>query len=605
MCGIVGVVNGKSVTRQILSGLKNLEYRGYDSAGLAIHHGRGIWRRRVKGGIRNLERAMSVFSKEGAAGIGHTRWATHGEPTRRNAHPHTGTGIAVVHNGIIENFMDLREKLISRGYAFSSDTDSEVIPHLIASFRDKGLNQIQSTRAAMDQLSGQFAFAVLFDNLPGTVFAARQESPLSVGYNGVETVVASDMLAFSGNTETEMFLENGDLAIIQRNNILVLDKELEAVDRKWIKSRTSVMVNHLDGHDHFMHKEIFEQPAVVQDIAGHDNQWRQLMDQLPKDFLEVKDLSVIACGTSLYAGMSARGWFEKFAGITLNVDFASEFRYRFGSARRGDVGLLISQSGETADTLACLRHFQANNCATIALVNVPTSTMAREADLTIPSRAGPEIGVASTKAFVAQMSTLLRLSIEIGIRKGHINQQTYDRIRTEFEQVPELIRSVLSSEDLFGDVATAFGKATSSIFIGRGDGYPIALEGALKLKEISYIHAEGFAAGELKHGPIALVDDKLPVVVIAPKNGHFAKTCSNAREIAARKGRLIVLSDDDTADGLSKHKNCKIVPLPSVTETQMPFVYVTALQLLSYHVAILKGTNIDKPRNLAKSVTVE
>ncbi|RED43792.1 glutamine--fructose-6-phosphate transaminase (isomerizing) [Aestuariispira insulae] len=605
MCGIVGVINGATVAQQLVSGLRNLEYRGYDSAGVATHTGSGIWRHRSTGKINELEQSLASVLEDGPAGIGHTRWATHGIPSQANAHPHMSEGIAVVHNGIIENFAKLRDELQSNGACFTSETDSEVIPHLIAHYQNQGMDAIHATRAAMSRLDGQFALAVLFEDMPGTVLAARQESPLALGYNEKEALIASDMLAFAGHTDAEMHLGNGDLAIVRRDKVIILDPDFKTVDARWTENKTTGQVQCLNGHDHFMHKEIHEQPAILSDLNGHDDQWCQMMAQMPDAMVKAQHISVVACGTSYYAGMTARSWFEKYAGISISVEFASEFRYRAGAIRPGRAGLFISQSGETADTLAGLRHFNNHGCPTIAVVNVPTSAMAREAEMAVPTRAGSEIGVASTKAFTAQLATLLRLAIELGSRNGTLDTKNYRRIRREMEEMPNLVREVLSNEHIIKSVTSLLGDCTSTLFVGRGDCYPLALEGALKLKEISYIHAEGFAAGELKHGPIALIDENMPVFVLAPDTPLLVKTSSNAREIAARNGKLFVLTDDDEAAGFKGEKGVEFIKMPPCTEDQIPFVYVTALQLISYHAALDRSADVDRPRNLAKSVTVE
>ncbi len=602
MCGIVGVANGKAVSKQLIHGLKNLEYRGYDSAGIATHTGTDIWRKRAKGSIHRLEKAIESNLKDGAAGIGHTRWATHGAPSRRNAHPHIGTGIAAVHNGIIENFSSLRSKLEEKGILFQSDTDSEVIPHLISFHRQQGLPPLHAIHQTVSQLEGQFALAMLFDDMPGTVFAARSESPLSIGANSREAVLASDLLAFAGHLDQDIFLESGEIAILNKKSVQLFDQDLQSVSRSWRENKTSVSVNKLGKHEHFMHKEIYEQPDILEDLCGHDDMWDHLIEKLPEEILKTDDLEAIACGTSLFAAMCARDWFEEYAGISIHTEYASEFRYRKRRKNVTQTCLFISQSGETADTLASLRHAKSLSNKSIALVNVTTSTMALEADIIIPTRAGHEIGVASTKAFTAQLATLFRLAIEIGRKKEFLSPCDYLSLRHEYSQIPKLLQKVLEKEDEITAFAENFLNATSSIFVGRGASLPLALEGALKLKEISYIHAEGFPAGELKHGPIALVDEKLPAVILAPTNRHFAKTMSNASEIAARGGKVLVVTDDP---GVTSNIQYLSLPLPCTTDNQMPFVYSIALQLIAYHAAKQRDLNIDKPRNLAKSVTVE
>lgn len=605
MCGIVGIVNGGRVSTGLLAGLQNLEYRGYDSVGIATLGRQGLQRRRAQGKITALRSVLKEMPLDGPVGIGHTRWATHGAPTERNAHPHIHGGIAVVHNGIIENFKPLRETLIEDGIVFQSDTDSEVIPALIARYCDAGLKPVQAIRAAASLLEGQYALAVLIEDLPGMAFATRQESPLVIGGNGREGLIASDMLAFAGRAEEEVLIENGDIAVITRSRIDIFDAQDTPAIRPVRDCTALAQRVGKAGHRHFMHKEIHEQKVTVP--TGLDAQ-RLLSDspadRLPDSVVAAHRLSLVACGTSYYAGAVARDWIEDLAGIPVDLDIASEFRYRTRPIGAGSAALFISQSGETADTLSCLRMAKDLAIPTVSIVNVPTSAMAREADATIETLAGPEIGVASTKAFTAQLTALLSIAVEIGHRNGSLSAERLARLTGSVSTLPEKIQETLALEPAIKKIAHTLVESRSAIFVGRGMSYALALEGALKLKEISYIHAEGFAAGELKHGPIALIDDQVPAIVIAPKDRHFQKTLSNAQEVAARHGKLVVLSNAEGCALLDSEATATIA-LPETDAHQAPFLYAIALQMLAYHAALAKGTDVDQPRNLAKSVTVE
>lgn len=605
MCGIVGIVNGGRVAPGLLAGLQNLEYRGYDSVGIATLGRQGLQRRRAQGKIAALRSVLKDSPLDGPVGIGHTRWATHGAPTERNAHPHIHGGIAVVHNGIIENFKQLRDDLIEDGLIFQSDTDSEVVPALIARYRNAGMKPVQAIRAAASHLEGQYALAVLAEDLPGMAFAIRQESPLVIGGNGRESLIASDMLAFAGRAQEEVLIENGDIAVITRSRIDIFDEDDVPAIRPVRDCTALAQRVGKAGHRHFMHKEIHEQRVTIpQGLEAQKLGANAPSDRLPEAVAKADRLALIACGTSYYAGAVARDWIEDLAGVPVDLDIASEFRYRTRPIGKGSAALFISQSGETADTLSCLRMAKELNAPTVSIVNVPTSAMAREADATIETLAGPEIGVASTKAFTSQLTALLSVAVEIGRRNGTLSEEVSAEISASLNTLPTQLEEVLNLEQKIKDVAGTLVESRSAVFVGRGMSHALAMEGALKLKEISYIHAEGFAAGELKHGPIALIDDQVPAIVIAPKDRHFQKTLSNAQEIAARNGKLIVLSNAQGC-AMLESEAASTIALPESDAYQAPFLYAIALQILAYHAALAKGTDVDQPRNLAKSVTVE
>lgn len=605
MCGIVGIVNGGSVASGLVSGLRNLEYRGYDSVGIATLGPKGLNRRRAKGKIASLQTLLKSEPLDGPVGIGHTRWATHGAPTERNAHPHMHGGVAVVHNGIIENFKQLRTDLSEDGIVFQSETDSEVVPALIARYRRAGMKPVQAIRAAASHLEGQYALAVLIEDLPGMAFALRHESPLVLGGNGRESLIASDMLAFAGRAEQEILIENGDLAVLTRQRVDILDDADAPAVRPTRDCTALAQRVGKAGHRHFMHKEIHEQKVTIpRGIEAKTLDGAKRSDVLPPAVIDADRVSLVACGTSFYAGAVARDWFERLAGVPVDLEIASEFRYRARPIGKGGAALFVSQSGETADTLSCLRLAKELSVPTVSIVNVPTSAMAREADATIETLAGPEIGVASTKAFTSQLTALLSVAVEIGRRKGDLDEETLAEISSSLGTLPQLVEQALALEPTIKKAARRIKDATSAIFVGRGSSHALAMEGALKLKEISYIHAEGFAAGELKHGPIALIDEQVPAVILAPNDTHFQKTLSNAQEIAARGGQLIVFSDQEGC-GLLAEDSAVTVALPKTDGYQAPYVYAIALQMLAYHTALMKGTDVDQPRNLAKSVTVE
>jgi glucosamine--fructose-6-phosphate aminotransferase (isomerizing) len=605
MCGIVGVINGKSVIEPLIDGLKTLEYRGYDSSGVAILRAGEIVRRRAPGKLDNLMGELSHSPIDGPVGIGHTRWATHGVANITNAHPHVSDGLAVVHNGIIENFAELRAELEADGVEFESETDSEVIPKLIGQLMTEGRGPVEALTTAVNRLEGQYAIVAMSEAMPGKLIATRKDCPLSVAVNDKEVLIASDMLAFGDRVDKVAHLENGELAIVDRQEIALLDDNGNRRPLNLWPNQSENFSASKAGYRHFMLKEIHEQPlAIAQTLNRFRSCQEHGISDLSDDLVSASSLEVIACGTSLYAGMIGRSWFESIAGIPTICEAASEHRYRAAPARCSGANLYISQSGETADTLACLRHAKDSSEQTTAIVNVPTSAMAREADLTITTTAGPEIGVASTKAFTAQLATLLVLARSLSDRRGQLSQECGDGIDRELQLLPQRVELALAVEDDTRKVAEAIRDASSALFVGRGISYALALEGALKLKEISYIHAEGVAAGELKHGPLALVDESMPVFVIAPPDATQIKTASNLEEIAARHGRIVLLSDAAGIEAFGP-KAWKTIEMPKCGPWTTPIVYAVALQLIAYHTALLRGNDIDQPRNLAKSVTVE
>ena len=607
MCGIIGAINGNQVAADLIGGLRQLEYRGYDSAGLATIHRQEIECRRAKGKLENLEALLASDPIDGKIGIAHTRWATHGAPTEINAHPHATDRVAVVHNGIIENFKVLRQELISEGRAFASDTDTEVIPQLITYYLECGLQPDEAMARTLERLEGAFAMSVLFRGDEQHLIAARRGSPLVMGHGDNAMYLASDALAFATRTRDVTYLEDGDWAVMRTDGVEIFDGRGRKVSRPMQRSNIDGAGVGKGGYRHFMLKEIFEQPDVIRKTMGayYDAESSQIhVPEMPFGFADLPRLTIVACGTSSYAGQVAKYWFEKYAALPVEVDIASEFRYRESPLPAGGAALFISQSGETADTLAAMRHAKAHEQHTVVLVNASGSTMAREADVELRTLAGPEIGVASTKAFTTQLTALACLAISAGRIRGTLPEEEAERLTSALAQVPVRIERILEDQDNFRTIAREVSKAANALFIGRGTSFPIALEGALKLKEISYIHAEGYGAGELKHGPIALVDDTVPVIVLAPSDGLFEKTISNLQEVKAREGRIILISDDK---GLSSAGNdaCSVIRIPAADPFITPILYAVAVQLLAYHVAVQKGTDVDQPRNLAKSVTVE
>ncbi|WP_294353444.1 glutamine--fructose-6-phosphate transaminase (isomerizing) [uncultured Sphingomonas sp.] len=607
MCGIVGIVGRDDVADRLLDGLKRLEYRGYDSAGIATDHDGAIERRRASGKLVNLARELAEHPLPGQTGIAHTRWATHGGPTTNNAHPHATNEVAVVHNGIIENFKPLREELIARGRVFTSETDTEVVAHLVSEQVEAGLDPQSAVRAVLPRLHGAFALAILFRRHPDLLIGARLGSPLVVGHGDGETYLGSDALALAPLTQRIAYLEEGDWVVCTREGAQVFDRDNNAVERAVTISGVTGELISKGNHRHYMLKEIYEQPIVV---AQTLRSYLQRMDEtitLPIPEFElsgIKRVTIVACGTSFYAGMVAKYWFEQFARVPVDLDVASEFRYRAPVMEAGGLALFISQSGETADTLAALRHARSEGQTIAVVCNVPTSSMAREADLLLPTHAGPEIGVASTKAFTCQLAVLAALAANLARAKGQLKPGEERQIVRHLGEAPAAINAALAYDEAIEAMAGVVAAARDVLYLGRGTDYPLALEGALKLKEISYIHAEGYAAGEMKHGPIALIDDAVPVVVIAPSGPLFDKTVSNMQEVQARGGRVVLISDYDGIQAAGE--GCvATITMPKVHPLIAPLVYAVPIQLLAYHVAVAKGTDVDQPRNLAKSVTVE
>jgi glucosamine--fructose-6-phosphate aminotransferase (isomerizing) len=591
----------------LVDSLKRLEYRGYDSAGVATLEGVQLDRRRAKGKLKNLEAVLKSSPLAGHIGIGHTRWATHGKPTENNAHPHATDNVAVVHNGIIENFRDLRDRLEKEGAKFSSETDTEVVAHLVNSYLAKGLSPVEAVKATLPQLHGAFALAFIFRNEDNLMIGARKGSPLAVGYGEGEMYLGSDAIALGPFTDTISYLEDGDWVVLSRAGATVYDDSNTAVERDVVKHNTATALVDKANYRHFMAKEIHEQPEVVGHTLAHYIDMateRVAMPKLPFDFATIQRVSITACGTASYAGFVAKYWFERLARLPVELDVASEFRYREAPLRKGDLAVFISQSGETADTLAALRYAKSQGLHTVSVVNVPTSTIARESETVLPTLAGPEIGVASTKAFTCQLMALAAFAIAAGKARGELSDEDEAKLVHGLVEVPRLMTEALALEPQIEKLARDIAKSQDVLYLGRGTSYPLALEGALKLKEISYIHAEGYAAGELKHGPIALIDEKMPVVVIAPYDRVFDKTVSNMQEVAARGGKIILMTDAKGAKDATVESLVTII-LPDMPATVTPLVYAIPVQLLAYHTAVVMGTDVDQPRNLAKSVTVE
>jgi glucosamine--fructose-6-phosphate aminotransferase (isomerizing) len=608
MCGIVGILGRGPVAEQLVNSLKRLEYRGYDSAGVATLEGMTLDRRRAEGKLKNLEALLKTSPLNGHAGIGHTRWATHGKPTEANAHPHATANVAVVHNGIIENFRDLRVRLQKEGATFASETDTEVVAHLVNGYLAKGMTPEDAVKVALPQLEGAFALAFVFKSHDNLMIGARKGSPLAVGYGDGEMYLGSDAIALAPFTDTISYLEDGDWVVLTRTDAMVYDSANKRVHREVLKSGASNFMVDKANYRHFMAKEIHEQPEVV----GHTlaryvdmpSERIALPVALPFDFAKIERVSITACGTASYAGFVAKYWFERLSRLPVELDVASEFRYREAPLRKGDLAIFISQSGETADTLAALRYAKSQGLHTLSVVNVPTSTIARESEIVLPTLAGPEIGVASTKAFTCQLTVLAALAIAAGRARGELSIEDETKLVHGLVEIPRLMIAALALEPQIEKIARDIAKSRDVLYLGRGTSYPLALEGALKLKEISYIHAEGYAAGELKHGPIALIDEKMPVVVIAPYDRVFDKTVSNMQEVAARGGKIILMTDAHGARDATIDSLVTIV-LPDMPSTVTPLVYAIPVQLLAYHTAVIMGTDVDQPRNLAKSVTVE
>jgi glucosamine--fructose-6-phosphate aminotransferase (isomerizing) len=607
MCGIIGILGRQDVASRLVDGLKRLEYRGYDSAGVCTVHDGRLERRRAEGKLANLVRELEAAPLPGVIGIAHTRWATHGAPTTSNAHPHATDEVALVHNGIIENFKPLRDELIARGRRFDSETDTEVVAHLVSEQVEAGLSPKDAVQAVLPRLHGAFALAILFRQYPDLLIGARLGSPLVVGYGEDETYLGSDALALAPLTQKISYLEEGDWVVITRDGVQIYDAGNSPVTREITISGVTSQSIDKGNHRHFMQKEIFEQPVVVAQTLKSYLRRMENQVALPDmsfDLGSIRRVTIVACGTSFYAGMVAKYWFEKFARIPVDIDVASEFRYRDPVMEPGGLALFISQSGETADTLAALRHARAEGQKIAVVVNVPTSSMAREADLLLPTHAGPEIGVASTKAFTCQLAVLAALAANLARAAGRLSPEEEADIVAHLNEAPAAINHALGHDGEIEAMAHLVAPARDVLYLGRGPDYPMALEGALKLKEISYIHAEGYAAGEMKHGPIALIDEAVPVIVLAPSGPLFEKTVSNMQEVQARGGKVILISD---ADGIAAAgEGCvATIEMPKVHPLIAPIVYAVPVQLLAYHVAVAKGTDVDQPRNLAKSVTVE
>jgi glucosamine--fructose-6-phosphate aminotransferase (isomerizing) len=608
MCGIIGIIGGEPVAPLLIDALKRLEYRGYDSAGVATLEDGVLVRRRAQGKLKNLEQKLAREPLAGSIGIGHTRWATHGRPTEINAHPHATERLAVVHNGIIENFAELRRELEGKGVKFSTETDTEVVAHLVSEELKRGLSPLQAVTAALPRLRGAFALAFLFAGEDNLLIGARKGSPLAVGFGDKMMFVGSDAIALAPFTDMVSYLEDGDCVVVSRAGAEVRDAAGRIAERPVLKSQASVLLLDKGNHRHFMAKEIYEQPEVVGHTLAHYldmvAERVELPMALPFDFRALTRVSIAACGTAYYAGMVAKYWFERFARLPVDVDIASEFRYRDAPLERGALAIFVSQSGETADTLASLREAKARGQHVLSVVNVPTSTIARESDIVVPTLAGPEIGVASTKAFTCQLAALACLAIAAGRARGILGEDDEKRLVRALIEIPRHLTEALALEPQIEQLARDLAKSRDVLYLGRGTSYPIALEGALKLKEISYIHAEGYAAGELKHGPIALIDETMPVVVIAPHDRVFDKTVSNMQEVAARGGRLILVTDAEGA-AAAAGQSAVTLTLPTMPATVGPIVYAVPVQLIAYHTAVILGTDVDQPRNLAKSVTVE
>jgi glutamine---fructose-6-phosphate transaminase (isomerizing) len=608
MCGIVGILGTTPVASLIVDGLKRLEYRGYDSAGVAtLEHGR-LDRRRAEGKLRNLEARLREQPLDGHVGIGHTRWATHGRPSERNAHPHATDKLAVVHNGIIENFRELRASLQADGLSFESETDTEVVAQYVTREMRRTNDPVEAVAASLSQFRGAFALAFLFAGEEDLMIGARRGAPLAVGWGEGEMYLGSDALALAPFTDTITYLEDGDWVVLRHGGAEFRDQSNAVVQRPKQKTSAGAFLVDKGAHRHFMAKEIHEQPEVVGRTLAHYIDMAtgrvRLPFEVPFDWADLDRLTVSACGTAYIAGLVAKYWFERFARLPVEIDVASEFRYREAPLPRKGLALFISQSGETADTLAGLRYAKENGQRILSVVNVPTSSIARESDVVAPTLAGPEIGVASTKAFTCQLTVLACLAVAAGLARGTLSESEGLRLVTELIAVPGLMAETLKHEHAVEQVARDLSKVSDVLYLGRGSSFPMALEGALKLKEISYIHAEAYAAGELKHGPIALIDETMPVIVIAPRDALYEKTVSNMQEVAARGGRIVLISDAHAAaesglDGL------ETVVMPPMGADFAPIVYAVPIQLLAYWAAVALGKDVDQPRNLAKSVTVE
>ncbi len=606
MCGIIGILGREPVAIHLIDALKRLEYRGYDSAGIATLEANRLTRLRAEGKLRNLESRLNEAPLSGLIGIGHTRWATHGAPTENNAHPHMTEKVSVVHNGIIENYRELRQALTEKGCAFSTETDTEVIAHLITQELEAGHSPEQAVSNSLKKLEGAFALAIIFDGHENLMIAARQGSPLAIGHGEGEMYLGSDAIALAPFTDSITYLDEGDWAVVTREGVKIFDCNGVETERPLQKSVGTVFLVDKGNHRHFMSKEIHEQPEVVgHTLANYVDLVAGVVDipDLPFDFKTLPRITISACGTAYYAGLVAKYWFERWARLPVEIDIASELRYREAPLESGGLALFISQSGETADTLATLRYCREMDQHVVSVVNVKESTIARESDAILPTLAGPEIGVASTKAFTCQLTVLACLAIAAGRARGNIDEAQERQLVAALTEVPRHMSTLLRQERQYEVLSHYLSKARDVLYLGRGVSYPIALEGALKLKEISYIHAEGYAAGELKHGPIALIDENVPVIIVAPQDDLFDKTVSNMQEVAARGGQIILLTDGETSS--LEGETLDTIRLPQSHPFTNPLIYAVPVQLLAYHTAVFMGTDVDQPRNLAKSVTVE
>ena len=607
MCGIVGILGTGPVAGPIVDALKRLEYRGYDSAGVATLENGKLERRRAEGKLKNLEAKLAAAPLGGAIGIGHTRWATHGKPTEINAHPHASPRLAVVHNGIIENFRALRQELAAKGYAFATETDSEIAAFVVEDELEKGKRPEEAVHAALSRLRGAFALVYLFEGEEDLLIGARQGAPLAIGYGDGEMYLGSDALALSPFTDRIAYLEEGDWVVLSREGADIREARGNAVKRRIQRSPAGSLLAEKGNYRHFMAKEIHEQPEVVgHTLARYIDMAALKLKPFawPADPARLTRVTIVGCGTAYIAGLVAKYWIERWARLPVEIDVASEYRYREAPVDNGGLTIVVSQSGETADTLASLRYVKERGAKTIGVINVPGSSIARLTDAAAPTLAGPEIGVASTKAFTCQLAALAALAIGLGKARGIIDEAAEAALVGELVATPGLFAEALKLEPIAEKLAQAIARARDVLYLGRGTAYPLALEGALKLKELSYIHAEGYAAGELKHGPIALIDEAMPVIVIAPRDAVFEKTVSNMQEVAARGGRLILIGDSHAAEeaGIAIEH---VLPMPDMAANFAPIVYAAPIQMLAYHTAVIMGKDADQPRNLAKSVTVE
>jgi len=607
MCGIVGILGNRAAAPRLVEALKRLEYRGYDSAGVATLENGRLQRVRAEGKLRNLEAKLERHPLEGVIGIGHTRWATHGKPTENNAHPHASDRLAVVHNGIIENFRALREELAAKGHRFATETDSEIAAFLVTDELDNGKSPAEAVHAALSRMRGAFALVYLFEGEDDLLIGARQGAPLAVGQGDGEMYLGSDALALAPFTDRVAYLEEGDWVIATRTHAEFRDRDNNVVTRRFVRTAVGGLLAEKGNYRHFMAKEIHEQPEVIgHTIAHYVDMGAQKLKPFdwPVDPRALTRISIVACGTAYMAGLIGKYWIERFARLPVEVDVASEYRYREPPVDKGGLTIFVSQSGETADTLASLRYAKDHGARTVAVVNVATSSIARLADTTAPTLAGPEIGVASTKAFTCQLVAMASLALALGQARGVLSPAEESARVAELVATPGLVAEVLKLEPAIEKIALTLAQARDVLYLGRGTAYPLALEGALKLKELSYIHAEGYAAGELKHGPIALIDSNMPVIVLGPRDAVFEKTISNMQEVAARGGRIVLIGDARAAEEAAVAVE-SFLPMPDIASTFAPIVYAAPVQMLAYHTAVIMGKDADQPRNLAKSVTVE